>query len=217
MSTRLAQMKVPTGKLAVDNTGLLCLPLHVATVICNWLHVIHNLKVMLLLHVTTLALSLATTLPCSRSLHAAFPSNLGVQFQMSSDKVSHTHSNLATQALIRVDLSMQQVQGSGSIEQDEIGIVWVICFKKTLETAAEDDLLYVMKSGRKSASSAIPSSYYEHSAESGVYAMAMDCGNLYDSHHSNFTVRAFHGQNLIIYGDNSQTHSTTSVTETGRR
>ncbi|KAH8999634.1 hypothetical protein EDB86DRAFT_650628 [Lactarius hatsudake] len=65
---------------------------------------------MLLLHVTTLALSLATTLPCSRSLRAAFPSNLGVRFQMSSDKVSRTHSNLATQALIRVDLSAQQVR-----------------------------------------------------------------------------------------------------------
>ncbi|KAH9160438.1 hypothetical protein EDB89DRAFT_2081800 [Lactarius sanguifluus] len=83
--------------------GLLCLPLHAATVICNWLHIVHNLKVML--HVTTLA----TTPPCSRSLRAAFASNLGVRSQMSSDKVSRTH-NLATQALIRVDLSAQRVR-----------------------------------------------------------------------------------------------------------
>ncbi|KAH9003698.1 hypothetical protein EDB86DRAFT_2826284 [Lactarius hatsudake] len=173
---------------------------------------------MLLLHVTTLALSLATTLPCSRSLRAAFPSNLGVPFQMSSDKVSRTHKLISARSKSGYYNGNPDIlEGSGSIEQDEIGIVWVICFKKTLETAAQDDLLYMMKSGRKSASSAIPSSYYEHSAESGAYAMAMDCGNLYDCHHSNFTVRAFHGQNLIIYGDNSQTHSTTSVTETGRR
>ncbi|KAH9163415.1 hypothetical protein EDB89DRAFT_1912678 [Lactarius sanguifluus] len=122
--------------------GLLCLPLHAATVICNWLHIVHNFKVML--HVTTLA----TTPPCSRSLRAAFASNLGVRSQMSSDKVSRTH-NLETQALIRVDLSAQQVRDSGLIEQDEIGIVWVICIKKTIGTSRVRRRHQVRKSERR--------------------------------------------------------------------
>ncbi|KAH8983048.1 hypothetical protein EDB86DRAFT_3085689 [Lactarius hatsudake] len=74
---------------------------------------------------------------------------------MSSDKVSRTHTRSKSGYY---NGNPDILEGSGSIEQDEIGIVWVICFKKTLETAAQDDLLYMMKSGRKSASSAIPSS-----------------------------------------------------------
>ncbi|KAH9170690.1 hypothetical protein EDB89DRAFT_1907533 [Lactarius sanguifluus] len=178
-------------KLAVDNTGLLCLPLHAATVICNWLHIVHNLKVML--HVTTLA----TTPPCSRSLRAAFASNLGVRSQMSSDKVSRTH-NLATQALIRVDLSAQQVRDSGSIEQDKIGIVWVICIKIVILTAPHESQTLAFNY----ASLALNNSFFLHHLTAGTRMIAII---------SNFTVRVLHGQNLITYGDDSQTHSTTTT------